>query len=402
MEKLLDKALIKKIKKKQLFYLLNLAFSMMVFLSAYSFMDAVSRFIMEGFNEVSSKLIVISNKSEMNISTISKQNSLNWETFEKLNNYLGEEYYVSPVIRDYQYISKLNGDDRFVSVWKINYDFFPAVGMNIIEGRSITEFEYSNYTQNCLISEKLKPEFISNYPLGAINTFVYNKLCTFIGVTSSNEIIPTSRVSENIYIPINISTNMNPRSKTKITEIYIRNKKTNENFKDIDRVNEAISIINEKDYFEIWHAEEFWQLQQEISNNLQLLVLAIAVVIIGLAGLSLASNLSLDVTERTGEIGLRIALGATKVNIFTMFFLDGLIVVILGGVLGILFGIALVTYIISPLVALSGQLGSATVIINFTAISISFFVLIITALLASYFPAKKALNIDPSKAIRDI
>jgi ABC-type antimicrobial peptide transport system permease subunit len=119
----------------------------------------------------------------------------------------------------------------------------------------------------------------------------------------------------------------------------------------------------------------------------------------GLAGLTLAlaavglyGVISRSVTQRTNEIGIRMALGATSTNIVTMVLREGMAMAVTGVVLGIAISYAAtrmltaLLYGITPTDALSFALASSS--------------LLLFALIASYLPARKATRVDPAVALR--
>jgi putative ABC transport system permease protein len=110
------------------------------------------------------------------------------------------------------------------------------------------------------------------------------------------------------------------------------------------------------------------------------------------AAVSLMNIMLVSVTERTREIGLRKALGATSLNIRNQFLIEAIIICQLGGIGGIILGLLL-----GNLVALG--LGSGF-IAPWAWIIMAFVVCIIVGLLAGLYPANKASKLDPIEALR--
>jgi len=115
--------------------------------------------------------------------------------------------------------------------------------------------------------------------------------------------------------------------------------------------------------------------------------LALALAAIGLYGV-----ISRSVTQRTNEIGIRMALGATLSNIMTLVVSEGMVLAAAGVVLGIAISCAATRVLATFLYGIT-----PTDAVSFVVASIS---LLLFALLASYLPARKATRIDPAVALR--
>lgn len=98
------------------------------------------------------------------------------------------------------------------------------------------------------------------------------------------------------------------------------------------------------------------------------------------------------VTERTKEIGLRMAIGAQNRDIMLQFLSESVILSLIGGVIGIIFGLIL-SYALSHIL-------SWPYVVSQTAILVSFLVCAATGIFFGWYPAKKAANMDPIAALR--
>jgi putative ABC transport system permease protein len=110
------------------------------------------------------------------------------------------------------------------------------------------------------------------------------------------------------------------------------------------------------------------------------------------AAIGLMNIMLVSVTERTREIGIRKAIGATKRVIRNQFLVESIVIAQLGGLLGIFFGI-LVGNVISLLI------GSAF-IIPWVWILNGVILCFIVALVSGFVPARKAANLDPIESLR--
>ena len=109
------------------------------------------------------------------------------------------------------------------------------------------------------------------------------------------------------------------------------------------------------------------------------------------AGIGIMNIMLVSVTERTREIGLRMSVGATGLDISNQFLIESIMISITGGVLGIFVGY---------LGTLACQSVGLPTSIPLWSVLVSFLVCTIIGVGFGYFPAQKAANLDPIEAIR--
>jgi putative ABC transport system permease protein len=111
-----------------------------------------------------------------------------------------------------------------------------------------------------------------------------------------------------------------------------------------------------------------------------------------LSAVGLYALLSYHVSQRTQEIGIRMALGAPRERMLAMVIREGIALVVLGTVVGVAAALALTRLAASLLFGVK-----ATDVVSFTAAVLC---LLTVALLASYLPARRATRVDPLVALR--
>ena len=130
----------------------------------------------------------------------------------------------------------------------------------------------------------------------------------------------------------------------------------------------------------------------ENTNMITLLLGSIAGISLLVGGIGIMNIMMVSVTERTREIGIRKALGATSSNVLMQFMIESMVIGIVGGVIGITLGVSL-----SKLI---GSFGGLTTTIEFLPILVSFSFAVGIGLFFGIYPARKAARLDPIDALR--
>lgn len=147
----------------------------------------------------------------------------------------------------------------------------------------------------------------------------------------------------------------------------------------------------EKDFF-IHSVEEVTKAVERSTATLTLLILSIAAIALLIGGIGIMNMMLVTVTERTHEIGIRLALGATQRHILLQFLCEALIICIASGLAGVA---------LSGIVSLLAPKLFDEIPINFSSLSIAVAVLCSTAigLIFGYLPARRAAKLDPVAAL---
>ena len=144
-----------------------------------------------------------------------------------------------------------------------------------------------------------------------------------------------------------------------------------------------------------FHVRNLTSLMETVSQSTSMLTMllgAIAGISLIVGGIGIMNIMMVSVTERTREIGIRKALGATFMNIMTQFLIESMVIGIIGGIIGIVFGCAA-----SKVIA---QVGNFTTVITVTPIVVSFMFSVGIGLFFGIYPARKAAKLDPIEALR--
>ena len=144
--------------------------------------------------------------------------------------------------------------------------------------------------------------------------------------------------------------------------------------------------------FQIRSPKEFLATSAQNAETFSTMLLSIAAVSLLVGGIGIMNIMLVSVTERTKEIGIRKALGATKLTILSQFLIEALVLCISGGIVGILLGIGMSVFV-------SKQYGSTT-LISPLAIGVAFLFSALVGLFFGLWPARRAASLDPIQALR--
>ena len=163
---------------------------------------------------------------------------------------------------------------------------------------------------------------------------------------------------------------------------------------DVERImrREHKIIPGAKNDFSLSDRKMFLNMQQEAAEIFSYLLAGIAGISLIVGGIGIMNIMLVTVTERTREIGIRKALGATKVNILLQFLIEAMVLCIVGGLLGIALG-ASAASLLASLAGWSTPLSASAVLIAF-CFSAG------VGLIFGLLPARKAANLDPIAALR--
>ena len=164
-------------------------------------------------------------------------------------------------------------------------------------------------------------------------------------------------------------------------------------------VEEAQEILSEEhklpagnDAFRIQTQQELLDMVSSTANLLTAVLTAIAGISLLVGGIGIMNIMYVSVTERTREIGLRMAIGARGFDILMQFLIEAILISLTGGLVGIMFG-GLASFLVT-------YLANWPVTVTFSSIVISFSVCFATGVFFGWYPARKAARLDPIEALR--
>ena len=149
----------------------------------------------------------------------------------------------------------------------------------------------------------------------------------------------------------------------------------------------------DKDNFAINQQDMLLDFYKQATGGLYLVVLVIAGVSLVVGGIGIMNIMLVSVTERTKEIGIRKAVGATRNSVLRQFLSETLVISSIGGILGMIAGVGIGWAILASLLGLSVQITPTIVLVGY-----GFSALV--GLVSGLYPAYRAANLHPIEALR--
>ena len=146
------------------------------------------------------------------------------------------------------------------------------------------------------------------------------------------------------------------------------------------------------DDFNIRSQEELSSMMNSTTNMLTILLGCVAGISLIVGGIGIMNIMYVSVTERTREIGLRMSVGASGIDILNQFLIEAILLSVTGGIIGVLLGVG-ASYAVK-------LLAHWPIYIQVWSIVMSFAVCTLTGIFFGWYPAKKAAQLDPIEAIR--
>ncbi|MBD1433040.1 ABC transporter permease [Sphingobacterium sp. DN00404] len=284
-----------------------------------------------------------------------------------------------------------------IGVIGVDDNYLQTSGYKLSDGRDFTMQDVENANSVVIIGEEVKGKLFKNRknPIGEYIT-IGGERFTVIGVLESKGSSAGFGSDKTCFIPLS-------RGRAMMTQgnpSYVITVMTTDPYKMEGAEGEAIATFRkirgltakQTNDFEIVKSDAVAQMLMQNLAYVTLGAVVIAFITLVGASIGLMNIMLVSVTERTREIGVRKAIGATPAVIRKQFLMEAIVICVLGGIVGVIVGIA-----IGNLLALA--LG-ADFIIPWKWMVLGMSVCVGVGMLSGYYPASKASKLDPVDALR--
>ncbi|HNW66140.1 MAG TPA: ABC transporter permease [Aliarcobacter cryaerophilus] len=276
-------------------------------------------------------------------------------------------------------------------------DYFIIKDWEVEQGRIFEEGELSSGKSVCILGTTVvKNLFGDENPIGA-TIRIKNFPCSVIGVLASKGASSFGRDQDEVVItPLKmyqrkIQGNLDVSTiiVSVMEEKYIEDAKA----QIISLMQDRRAIkLGEADNFHIRDMKDILNTMTSTTKMLTYLLGSIAAISLLVGGIGIMNIMLVSVTERTREIGIRLAIGAMQSEVLLQFLIEAIVLSTWGGIIGILLGLGVGYGVV--------QIFELPYIINTQIILISFIFSTLIGVVFGYFPARKAARLNPIDALR--
>ncbi len=277
------------------------------------------------------------------------------------------------------------------SVSGVGEQYFRVKGYKIAKGAAFSAEDIKNQAQVVVIDKNTSKKFFADTdPIGQV-LFVGELPCRVTGVTKEKE--GPFGDSQNLEVWIPFSAAMNRLlGQQYFSSITVRVK---DGFSNQIAEQNIIKLMTQrhgrKDFFTN-SSDSIMKTVNKTTTTLALMISAIAVISLVVGGIGVMNIMLVSVTERTHEIGIRLAVGARQDDILQQFLIESVLVCLIGGMIGVL---------LSYGVGLIFSLFVSSFAMQFSVVSIvsAFLCSTIIGVLFGFLPARNAARLDPIEAL---
>lgn len=276
-------------------------------------------------------------------------------------------------------------------------DLLPVRGWHVQTGRFVSEEDNKKMANVCVIGASLKSKLFLNQTNVLGQTLRLDQLTlSVIGVMAAKGRSPLGfDQDDQLWLPLK-TLQQKMGGGDQLSMILTSTPTETE----IDKVKADISDLLRRrrhvqrgsENFDVSSVNEITDLARTVTTVLQLLVAIVAGISLIVGGIGVMNIMLVSVTERTREVGIRMAVGATPANILAQFLIEAMVLSLAGGLIGVVLGL-------SVAVLLAGLL-NWPLVISPLAVLAGCGVSVVVGVFFGYYPAWKASRLAPIEALR--
>ena len=286
-----------------------------------------------------------------------------------------------------------------VTVYGTTPSYYAIQGLQLSLGRWLKSSDQNSSTYVCVLNDTAATELVG-YTDCVGQTITLNGVqFTVVGVLEENEKSMTSMLTSGLlmaYIPYSSLIRLTDSVSSNVTTFYLSAAEGSS----VDAAADAMERIlkerfeDDEDAFNVDASNMLEEAMNNVTSVLSILLGGIAGISLVVGGIGIMNIMMVTVTERTREIGIRKAIGASRGNILTQFLMEAVVLCMMGCGLGIFLSWAILQ-IVSTVVASAGVTFSLDMGVVLLAVAFCFLIGVVFGL----YPANKAAKMKPIDAL---
>ncbi len=284
------------------------------------------------------------------------------------------------------------------SVQGVNSQYLAIRKLSIKEGNIFTDQDVSSAAKVCVLGQTVIKNLFPDgeNPIG--KTIRFNKIpFKVIGTLNEKGQNTFGQDQDDIILAPYTTIQKRIMAITWLQSIFVS--ATNESTSAL-ALNEITQVLRKshalkdtvEDDFEVRSQAELISTFSSVTDMLTILLAAIASISLLVGGIGIMNIMFVSVTERTREIGLRMAIGGREIDIMFQFLIEAVMISVAGGIFGIILGFT-ASYAVSSILGWPISITTLSIVL-------SFLVCVVTGMFFGWYPARKASYLDPIDALR--
>ena len=323
--------------------------------------------------------------------------TLQYKDVEMIKKYSSATKYVSPLIGVSKQV-KYGANNWSTRISGVMPDYFAIRSITAVQGTLFNDEDVKNISKVCMIGKTVQKNLFPNGEDPVGKTIRAGSIpFKIIGVLNERGQSGVGTDQDDVVLAPYTSVQDRMVQSIYVNVIFVSAQSADDIKKAVNEIKYCVRTSHhlsttDHDDFTVNTLSDIMATVQGVTKVLTILLASVASISLLVGGIGIMNIMFVSVTERTREIGTRLAIGATSFDVMAQLLIEAIVISILAGVLGIIAGL-IITKMITAFA------GWRTVVTT-SSIVISFAVCTVIGVFFGWYPARKAANLNPIEALR--